>query len=309
MNVITLDRTRDEAARWHALTMLGNLTADDERKLDDWLARDLAHRLAYADVAATGFALEQAAPRVEILAAKAPVWTRLLAIAATIVVAVGIALLGPHAWQDLRSDARTAAGVLTTRALADGSTLKLDTDSAVALDFSGTKREVELMRGALAVEVVKDPTRPFRVHAGGVEATAVGTKYVVERKVGGGVEVGVTEGRVAVRATPGAEPVMVTAGERVRIDASGRTTGPEPFSPLAYGWTRGVLSFDRVPLREAVREIERYLPGRVWVRADADTPVTATFPADEPAAALESLARANGLEAKRVAGLWIVQAR
>src|SRR6185295_10108658 len=142
---------------------------------------------AYADVADTGFALDQAAPRVEIVAPGAPAWTRLLAVAATIALAVGIALLGPHAWQDLRSDARTAAGVLTTRALPDGSSLKLDTDSAVALDFAGSKREVELMRGALAVEVVKDPTRPFRVHAGAVEATAVGTKYVVARQAGGGV--------------------------------------------------------------------------------------------------------------------------
>jgi len=70
-----------------------------------------------------------------------------------------------------------------------------------------------------------------------------------------------------------------------------------------------VLSFDRVPLREAVREIERYLPGRVWLRADGATPVTGTFPADEPAAALEAIARANGLEAQRTAGLWIVQRR
>src|SRR3569623_1119956 len=103
----------------------------------------------------------------------------------------------PHAWQDWHSDSHTAVGTVSSQHLADGSTLLLDIDSAVALPCAPDRCDVELLRGDLAVEVAKDPVHPFRVHCAGVEARAVGTKYVVARHAGN-VEVGVLEGVVVV---------------------------------------------------------------------------------------------------------------
>ncbi len=48
-----------QAARWHAIASGRDLSADETRSLDQWLAQNPRHRLAYADVCAAAFALEQ----------------------------------------------------------------------------------------------------------------------------------------------------------------------------------------------------------------------------------------------------------
>lgn len=312
MTALALQPIHEQAARWHARSIDRPLSADDEQRLDAWLAQDLAHRLAFADVAAAGFAFEQAAPRAALaaqprVARRIPAWLGALAAAPLLLMLV---LWGPHAWQDFRSDVHTAAGGVAQRELADGSTLKLDTDSAVALHYTDAERGVELMRGALAVDVMKNPARPFRVRAGSVEATAVGTRYAVLRG-DSTVEVGVTEGRVAVRTAQGAT-FMVGAGERVVVDTGSGAVRSDTLPPLAYAWTRGVLSFERAPLADVLRELDRYLPERIVLRAPAaaTAPVTATFPIDQPAAALDAIARAQQLEVRHVPGMvYIVQGR
>lgn len=304
------------AARWHARAMIGRLSPEDEQRLDAWLGEDLRHRLAYADVAAASYALEQAAPQKRAISKGAdveqrvarrwPIWIGAALAPALLFVAL---MWTPHAWQNLRSDVHTAVGAVHAQRLPDGSTLQLDTDSAVALPFTPDRRDVELLRGDLAVDVAKDPAHPFRVHCAGVEARAVGTRFVVARHASE-VEVGVMEGTVAVRANENSEPTLVTAGQRALVDARSGAIRSEPLPAMSYGWTRGVLSFDHVPLEQVVAEIARYVPEHVVFRAGkhADTPVTATFPIDHPEAALLAVAATNGLAIRHVTNLvYVVQ--
>jgi len=62
------------AARWHARALTCALSPEEEQRLDAWLAEDARHRLAYADVAAVGYALEQVAPIVAIPQRAMPRW-------------------------------------------------------------------------------------------------------------------------------------------------------------------------------------------------------------------------------------------
>ena len=298
------------AAQWHAREMLGRLTPDDALRLDAWLAEDVRHRLAYADVAAAGYALQQtAAPPAARAAPRAvrrwPVWAAAALAPAVLLAAL---LLAPRAWQDWHSDAHTAIGAVHSHQLADGSLLQLDTDSAVALPFAADHRDVELLRGALSVQVAKDAEHPFRVHCAGIEARAVGTRFVVARHTDE-VEVGVTEGTVAVRASEHAEAVLVQAGQRARVDTRSGELHSDALPGTSDGWTRGVLSFDRAPLQQVVDEIARYVPEHVLLRVDARaaaTPVTATFPIEHPEAALRALAATHGLTLRHVPKLLYV---
>jgi len=307
-------RAIDEvAAQWHAQLLLGRLSPEDEQRLDAWLAEDLRHRLAYAEVAAAGYALEQASPKVENVAVRQeiarrwPVWAGAALAPVLLLVAV---LWTPHALQDLRSDAHTVAGALRTQHLPDGSVLQLDTDTAVRLQFTPEQRDIELLRGELAIEVAKDPAHPLRVHCAGIEARAVGTHFIVARRADE-IEVGVTEGVVAVSGGDHSAPTLVQAGQRVRVDARNGEIRSEPLPATSYGWTRGVLSFDHVPVQQAVAEIARYLPEHVTLRVSehaAATSITATFPIDKPEAALLAVARTNGLTVKHVPNLlYVVQ--
>src|SRR6185312_481687 len=118
--IMTDTRAIDEtAARWHAREMIGGLTPDDAQRLDAWLAQDVRHRLAYADVAAASYALEQAAPNVahagiehaskESGVRRWPLWIGAAAAPLVLLIAV---LWMPHAVQDWRSDVHTAIGVV-----------------------------------------------------------------------------------------------------------------------------------------------------------------------------------------------------
>jgi transmembrane sensor len=309
----TDQQTIDEvAARWHAREMIGRLSLEDEQRLDAWLGEDLRHRLAYAEMAAASYAAVQAVPRAAIVvkrhaARRWPVWMGIALAPALLLAAV---IWTPHALQNWRSDAHTAIGAVSTEHLPDGSILQLDTDSAVALPFAPDQRDVELLRGDLVVDVAKDSAHPFRVHCDGVEARAVGTRFVVARH-SDEVEVGVMEGTVAVRANENSDPTLVQAGQRAWVDARSGAIRTEILPPLSYGWTRGVLSFDHVPLQQVVAEIARYVPEHVMFRASktaADTLVTATFPMDHPEAALLAIAKTNALAIQHVPNLLYVVA-
>jgi len=301
-------RAIDEvAARWHARAMTRALLPDEERRLEAWLAEDARHRLAYADIAAAGYALEQAAPAVAIPARTSRHWPIWVGAAVTPLLLVLALLWAPHAWQDWHSDVRTAVGALRVEHLVDGSVLQLDTDTAVALPFAPDQRDIELLRGSLAVEVAKDYAHPFRVHCAGVEARAVGTHFIVARRADS-IEVGVTAGTVAVRADDGSAPILVQAGQRALVEMRNRAIRTETLPAASYAWTRGVLSFERVPLRQVVTEIARYLPEHVVFRAADRTamPVTATFPIDHPQEALVALAKTHGLSLRHVPNLLYV---
>ena len=79
----------------------------------------------------------------------------------------------------------------------DGSTIALNTNSRVNIDYSGERRVVQLLRGEASFDVAKSPQRPFVVYAGSGLIWAVGTAFNV-RYTSDLVDVIVTEGIVKV---------------------------------------------------------------------------------------------------------------
>ena len=77
-------------------------------------------------------------------------WSGALAMAACLVLMIGIgAGWQPMRWiDDLGADYVSAPGEIRTVTLADQSQVTLDADSAIAVDFSGGERHVQLRRGA-----------------------------------------------------------------------------------------------------------------------------------------------------------------
>lgn len=159
--------------------------------------------------------------------------------------------------------------------LPDGSIVDLRDDARIEVDFSGRQRRVALLRGEAHFSVEKDPTRPFIVHAEGVEVRAVGTAFAVQMAARV-VEVLVTEGRVAVDhvATAAAVPTeaaplaLVAAGEGTTIEPSA-AQGARPSPPQVtaidesamterLSWRVPRLELSGTPLEVAIREFNRY---------------------------------------------------
>ena len=181
------------------------------------------------------------------------------AIAATIVVAVGLGVFAARNRAPRMIEFVTAAGQRETRVLEDGTSITLNARSRLRYPsrFAGT-RDVELDGEALFV-VAHDAARPFRVLSQGGVATDLGTRFVVrgyddlDR-----LEVGVTEGRVSLRRESGIDSVLLDAGMVGRLDRSGIVAVDRVRDLRALtAWTEGHLTFSATPLKEVAGEIGR----------------------------------------------------
>lgn len=140
-----------------------------------------------------------------------PHWMWLTA-AASCVLAATLLFVGPWSRTDVDETGRVAAttwsptvgAALEARdeavavALADGSRLELEPQSVVAaLNPEGDDVDLELRHGHVSFDVSHNPERRFRVHAGQVTVTVLGTRFSVVRGAGR-IAVSVERGKVAV---------------------------------------------------------------------------------------------------------------
>ena len=77
------------------------------------------------------------------------------------------------------ADYHTAVGEQRMVTLEDGSTIQLNTDTAVNVTFSDDNRDIRLLQGEAAFTVARDPDRPFTVRSDSLYAHALGTIFSV----------------------------------------------------------------------------------------------------------------------------------
>lgn len=165
----------------------------------------------------------------------------------------------------------TGRGVIETRVgeqrvvqLADGSNVKLDTDTRIRVRFVREERRIELDRGQALFQVAHAEGQPFVVAVAGMEVTAVGTVFDVRRR---GAVVGVTlvAGVVEVAAPDPALPARrMAAGQQAEVTRGGVETWAVD-TAVETSWSTGRLIFTDVPLETAVSEVNRYLTARLEI--------------------------------------------
>jgi transmembrane sensor len=160
---------------------------------------------------------------------------------------------------DHPSTYQTMHGAQGTWQLPDGSTLRLDSDSAVAVRFSSAARLVELERGQLWVAVTHDVHRPFRVQAGAAQVQAVGTEFDVYR-MRGSTLVTVLEGQVVVSVpNAAASALRVGADQEVQLFDGMLPGAPAPARRReSTAWLEHKIVCERRPLGEVAEEFNRY---------------------------------------------------
>jgi len=226
--------------------------------------------------------------------------------AAATAMAVTVAVPRLHDWW--YADFMTSVGERAEIALPDGSTAMLNTDSAIAVDFTPQFRLVELLKGEALFRVKPDASAPFRVATLGGSSEAIGTTYSV-KAVDGIATVTVTEGIVRVTGQAAPSSVELLAEQQTSYVAGGF---PVPASTVdsdaVLAWRKGRIIFEGRPFASAVAELGRYLPERIVLGPGIDTnvPVSAIFSADEALAGVQALAETQGLRARRVPGVVIV---
>jgi transmembrane sensor len=185
----------------------------------------------------------------------------------------------------------TRHGEQITQRLADNSVLHLDSDTAVTVRFSRTRRLVQLERGQALFEVAHEAGRAFQVIAGAAEVVDVGTSFDVYLQRDSTL-VTVLEGAVAVSLAPG-EPgasaapgraVPVRAGEQIRVSGG---TLPERATPAdtqhRTAWLHRQIVFEEESLEAVAAEFNRYSTTPIEIETPAlrALEISGTFSTDD----------------------------
>ncbi len=170
-----------------------------------------------------------------------------------------------------RTEARTyraGHGEQAAWTLPDGSTLRVNTDTAVTVRYSTAERLVELDHGQVALKVAHDDHRAFRVHAGSTDTVAVGTEFDVYRRLDSTL-ITVVNGQVAVsvdrsgarRGIRAESPdgLRVRAGQQVNVVGNVLPAAPQPADLReTMAWLERKIVFDLRPLGAVADDFNRY---------------------------------------------------
>lgn len=216
----------------------------------------------------------------------------------------------PGAIHYARADHRTTIAEIRRVSLPDGSVMTLGPVSAIALNYSTSRRDIELLAGMAYFEVSPDPARPFSVLSGPLSATAFGTAFDVSNDAGF-VSASVSHGLVEARAQDSAlhPGVKLSGGDWISIDSSSHDfiRGNREASQIA-AWRSGLLIVEKETVAATVTKISRWQSGTVfiadpWVRSRL---VSGVFDLDNPIRALEAVVRPFGAKVRRVGSLMTV---
>lgn len=274
------------AAEWLARREFNAWADADEAALQDWLAADTAHRVAFLRLQAAwsesdrlqalaagwrqpgppprGHWTTPAGDRIELAPRVRTRRSRMPAIAAAAMLVLACTLAIGLGWRSYnRVDSaqyRTAFGATHALPLADGSQAILASDSRIDVRLSRRQRHVALAQGEAFFSVAKDPDRPFVVAAGAHDVVAVGTRFSVRRD-GPDLRVVVTEGTVRLESRGAARPeALLPAGSIAMVhgdDVLVRSVALDDAERL-LDWRQGLLAFRDTTLAEAAAEFNRY---------------------------------------------------
>lgn len=304
------ERTPDtEAAEW----VIALREEPDDRALrarfTAWLDADPRHAEAWAEMGETVRIIESAPPARRTYDLPALVerrdrrwrWRWVTAAAAAFVV-VALAA-GPMVGLRLKADHLSGVGKVERIALADGSVVELGPDSAIAVDYRSDARLVRLLAGQAMFEVASDPARPFRVAAGDISTTVLGTGFEV-RKIGDRTSVAVRHGRVRVQ-DDGATPAIsreLGVGDWVRF-ASGRPMEEGAGAAEIVGaWRSGMVPIRNRPIAEAIDEARPWFRGRIVLtdRTLGERLVTGRYDFNDAAESLALIIAPYGGQVRRI---------
>jgi transmembrane sensor len=213
--------------------------------------------------------------------------------------------VGPAVLLHLQADFRTGVAQVRQIDLQDGSIVTMAPGSAIAVGFGPIEREVRLLSGEAFFAVKPDAKRPFTVKAQSLTASVLGTSFDVDLQKNA-VSVAVSEGHVRVSAAGVDE--IVQGGQAIRVVSGTPRADRSALSTVAAAaWRHGQLVMEDRPFSDAVDYLERYYSGSIVIVGGLlrERPVTGIFDLNDPEAALRTMAKALGVEVRRVSP-WLL---
>jgi transmembrane sensor len=263
------DQALEAASHWVAVLKRGEPSLRDRRALKAWLSKDAANAAALDLMLEVWDRLEPLRHRADGMVrapAKAPRRVQSKRPALIWAPVSGLALAAVAAWLLLTPASiqtyTTGLGEMKSIALADHSTVWLNTDSRLSVALSPFGRRLKLERGEGEFKVAHEAWRPFIVSTSNASVRATGTDFSVRAEADGS-RIVLVQGRVKVSRSDDGETADLHAGTVLVAPLNGafRLSKADPDADLA--WRRGQLIFYERPLGEVVQEFARYTGAKV----------------------------------------------
>ncbi|MBB6228764.1 transmembrane sensor [Polymorphobacter multimanifer] len=268
------ERLEDEAAR-RFLAARASGSDDDWAEAYAWIAEHPAHGVAFAKAEAAweiSGRLKEVAPRIdpEAIAGPAGRFEAVVGRRQVIAAIFATAFIGTAATVAVQKASavvryRTAVGEARRFRLEDGSSIFLNTNSAVEIAIRERSRFVRLLRGEASFIVAADHPAPLVIDAEGTTLQARGGGFNVRLRPDV-LELTVVDGMVRVAGLEGAgsegrgdvRVVAATQGAAIRGGSVAMTALSSMQAARRLAWQSGIVEFRGETLAQAVDEFNRY---------------------------------------------------
>lgn len=220
----------------------------------------------------------------------------------SIAACLALLMLTTFGWQQdwmtqWQSDYLTVVGEEMPISTDDGSRITLNSNSALAMDYSDKVRRVRLLKGEAWFNVAPTDQRPFIVSTDAGEIKVTGTQFNV-RLAGDAAVVSLDKGRVELREADALNngsiehrPTVLTPGTQAVLTEH-RISAPEPFDRIVVkAWLRGQFVFYNTSLAHVVDTLNRYRRGHIMITNSKlnNLKVSGVFSTNDPDAALQMI--------------------
>ncbi|PTU77601.1 amino acid ABC transporter substrate-binding protein [Pseudomonas indoloxydans] len=305
-------RVLDEAIAWQLCLDSGEDSEQQRHDFADWLAAHPEHSLVWQRLGG----IDQ-----QLSAASAPMARRALlqssvsrrrslrrigGSALSLLLAAGVTLVlmaQQRPLGDYLADYHTASGEQRDLLLADRSQVRLNSRSALDIEFDENERRLHLRSGEILVQTAKGDTRPFIVETEQGRLRALGTRFLVRRE-GTATELIVLQSAVAARPLASSQERIIHSGEQVRMDSQ-HLSASHPAPIGADAWSRGMLVADNLPLQRLIDQLGEYRSGYLSLDPSlADLRISGSFPLHDSDKALAAVALSLPVRTEQLSPWW-----
>jgi transmembrane sensor len=262
-----VDNVSHQASAWFALIHGGEPTPAEHEALAAWIEADPRHAQAYARLeqlwAASALLVQPASPVADVqLSRRRFVGLGMGMAACAAAVTVGATTFWLKGGGSPFADLRTAVGERRLVHLPDGSTVELAGNTALNVDFSSTKRSLELLQGEAFFTVAPGPDNELTVRTEAGQVFARDGEFCLS-----------CESATAMLAVSKRTVRVLTAsqqtdlGEGLSLRFSSSQTGAIQHAELdqILAWRSGRLVFFDKPLLTVVNELQRWREGKIFI--------------------------------------------
>lgn len=171
-------RIQEEAATWLAKLNSGETTFEEREQFSRWVGQSQENRDVYFALRKRWQHLNDALDHAPLPKPRYSKYSG-LALVASLLLVVSLFILRNDIQNAALADYTTAVGEQKLLTLADGSTVVMNTDTALAVAYSQGERRIRLLQGEAEFIVTHDRSRPFVVSSKNRTVTALGTEFSV----------------------------------------------------------------------------------------------------------------------------------